>query len=152
MREVLEHTQKEAEHTRVRVHTNPDGTIDGELRMAIPRGVTASEALINLELSLPSIRQYWVSVGVIMSFREKEGDEIRQRYDRFHGLRGAFTHPQRSFDYINESGVFERGRTGYNFVTARDIADNIDSAGHLKPTEIVLRLRWDQDGRRPNWG
>ena len=58
----------------VKHHEYSDGTIDGEIKVRLPRGMTASEALQAIQDSLPSpeLRGLWISSGVQYTIKEDE--------------------------------------------------------------------------------
>jgi len=117
-------------------HSNRDRTADGEIRVNLPRGVSAHQALLRLEESLPGYRSlpgFWISVGVRFMPTERFED-----YEQFMGMVNVGAYYQKYF------------RKASNFVTAKDkIAKAMQRVARRKPSQIYARLHWNPQNRKP---
>lgn len=134
------------------VHLNRDGSVDGEFRVFIKRGVTPRDALLILETYFQPRAETWVSVGVRIPPRPQEkvtGQLVTKDgrpITRGKGIVEAGAYYQRS----SRSGEnFETVREGDGTKENKGIITNMADAGRLKPTQVYIRVHWNKMDVKP---
>jgi hypothetical protein len=125
--------------SRVRIHQNKDDSVDGELTINVPRGMTAREIFLGIEAAFEKqglAREYWISAGERFVVREDE-----EVYRRYRGMNDIQTYYQR----INQTNVAE------TLLAARTIMDAGMRKKYGRKAEIVyVRVHWNPTGEKPH--
>jgi hypothetical protein len=112
---------------------NADGSVDGEIRVTVPRGVSPDAMVMKIGALLRGIAGSWITAGA----RFTPKDDI-ENYTRYMGLVDVHVHYRR----IN--------RKATTFVVLRDeILDGMAAKRWNKPLEVFVRLHWNAKGTRP---
>lgn len=137
-----------------RVVLNNDDTIDLEISVNIPRGVSADDAVTEAEFAVGASQwntpQYvskafdrsWITVGVRLDPEgvERVAKKRFNEYNRFRGMTDISIHPAHM---VRRGDVFERLRT--------DVVGGLKRHRHNKPKEVVVRIFWSPDRKeRPD--
>ena len=131
IRESLERAAKDAfitEKPSVIVVRNADGSVDGELRVLVPRGIDETDIIRSLEsIRIPA--NTWFTIGT----RYEESaitDESKDRYLQWRGYREAV----RGYDTSHVRGEV--------FADAINIARKVKESYGRKASEVVVRLAY----------
>jgi hypothetical protein len=121
---------------------NADGSIDAEVRVrAIPHGVKVNEVLLDAEHALRDRLGplMWISVGVRFPARpeEEKDEDFRKEYRVVRGLAEVYVHWQRHTKLAD------------NFQTSRVITRRLRDVGRLKPEQVIIRIHWNPENRKP---
>jgi hypothetical protein len=122
----------------VRVHPYVDGSVDGELRINVPRELRTGETSWELMDSFGAItlgQRYWVSVGANYII---EADE--QIYRRFRGMNQVQTNYQRAV----KSNITEEG-----LILRRTIIPGMKKRHKREAHSVFIRLHWNPGNEHP---
>jgi hypothetical protein len=122
----------------IRVHPYADGSVDGELRINVPRELKTGEASWELMDSFGAItlgQRYWVSVGANYII---EADE--QIYRRFRGMNQVQTNYQRAV----KSNITEEG-----LILRRTIIPGMAKRHKQEAHSVFIRLHWNPGNEHP---
>lgn len=123
---------------RVRVHVYPDGTIDGEIAIEVPRGQSASDLFFDVEDAFKKQslgKGYWISTGERHTIVKDE--EI---YKRNKGM--------------NEVAVFYQRMTPSNIaetllISRRSLTKGMEKKYRRKAHTIFVRIHWNDADKKP---
>jgi hypothetical protein len=123
--------------SRVRVHKYKDGSVDGELLVKVPRGMSADDLTRDMERAMgrQSMRGFWINMGTRMVI--KEDDEV---YRKFRGFNDVNTHYQAGVP-ANWSEI--------PFIVRKVIIAGMEKKYGRKVDSVYLRIHWSRDGRKP---
>lgn len=124
--------------TRLRVHENRDGTVDGEMVVSeLPRGLSAKDVLDAASETQVPIAYGWLTTGIRFADEAREHDHYR----RHRGMVEAFAHAQRA----------TQAKIDINIATATDriLRGMSKKFRGTKPRQIVFRVHWNPENRRP---
>ncbi len=124
--------------------THADGSMDAEIRIAIPRGVDGDEMVLDLAEHIILPKGMWAAFGWIFSKGVMTDEEIAD-YERFHRMLQVHSHYRRV-------GFRKPGRmqaTPGGIQAARDIYKVLMENKRRKPEQFYIRLHWSPDGKRP---
>ena len=127
-----------------RIHVNRDKSIDSELTIIVPRGMSPRRMIVALERYTSKIPDTWVSVGVRVPPRPEET------------VSGLFVDLKSHKPKKRGKGAYQAGTyyqhsdsQKYNFATGRKIVSNFANAGRRKPEQVYIRIHWNPDNRKP---
>lgn len=152
----------------VSVAENRDGTIDGEMRIySIPRSLSTDRLLLGIEAAMWNLgksphrlsKEFWMSVGGLTDWGTKqefeqeferllkagydkatarhEAQKARSPLPRYKGLGRVAMYPQRA-DNIH-----------VNMLNARKRLFGPQVHRRHKPEQILIRVYWNPDGKKP---
>lgn len=123
--------------SRVRVHSYADGSIDGELLVKIPHGVSTNDVVLEMETAVGrmSMPGFWLNMGT--RFTIKEDEEV---YRRFRGFNDVNTHYQ-SARPANWSEI--------PLILRKVIVAGMEHKYGRKAESVYTRLHWSPDGSKP---
>ncbi len=124
--------------------THADGSLDAELRIAIPRGENGSKMVLDLAEHIILPRGMWAAFGWIFAKGVMSDDEIED-YERYHKLLQVHSH-------YRHVGIHKPGRmqaTPGGIQAARDIYKSLMKNKRRKPEQFYIRLHWSPDGKKP---
>ena len=123
----------------IRVHQNSDDSIDGELKVeSIPRGMQFREIILQAEAGATPTEGVFISNG--FRFQKDASFPELNSYDRWQRLFQVQTYYQ------------ESSKQAINFVTAKDVLENLKEADRRKPEQYFIRYHWNPKGLRPERG
>lgn len=133
-----------------KVHSYTDGTIDGELVIAIGRGMSGVDAMRKLEVAfgMDNERGLWFQVGARFAVREGEEKNSSGVVDRRKGLDEVTLYWRRMFakDDQVRTGIF-----GDAFGTMQHVViPSMEDKYGRKTDSIFVRLHWNPDHEKPN--
>ena len=145
IRETLERAQtylKEAEgyESKIYIHENRDGSIDGELKVPGVRGVDSQDLLIAAHEALPEKKfvGIWVSVGARFDFQNEDDP-----YSRYKGLSQVRSHYRR----------YQPNKVAVAFLalghTKRGVAKRVEKRARKKVDHVFVRLNWNPENAQP---
>lgn len=119
----------------VKTFTNTDGSVDGMLRVSVPRNMLLNNLLLDLE----EYFEHWWKLHCWASFKAlvANPEGVTSPDFRFRGLDNYVTNSQRI-----------PGKLASLFLTSRFVARNIKKKGRPKPRQIHLRVFWSPHGER----
>lgn len=126
----------------VRTFKNADGSVSGEMRVAIASNQSPDRVLHEMSVAAKSINRKgtWVQVGFVFAPRpgKRQEDEVWKLYNRNRG--GGF-----------RVGTFfrERDNLKYSFLTARQLLAKVKQRKRGTPTQVYVRMHWSPKGERP---
>lgn len=130
----------------VDVFVNADLSVDGQLRVRrLARDEDLQGLLIDLEAAAKAkhVGRAWMSVGVRFPHDAKLDREMKRdpdRYSRWRGLLTAMTYSQRMTE----------GNVPIHFLAAREkVVKGLEARGRRRPTELLIKVGWRQEGDRP---
>jgi hypothetical protein len=140
--------------TDVKSFINRDSTVDGELRLrnlpdewrsieGLPLLVATLSEVIRATKALPHRPPgaFWVSFGLRFGPKdEHEIEEMAKFYKRFRGLFqvGAYHTSAESIPAILN-----------NALAVRDLVERVWAKRDLPPVQLLVRIVWTPDGKRP---
>jgi len=133
---ILEPLTEEVSGSRVKVHRYADGSIDGEILIKLPRGVSTADAADQIQQGIASMpRGFWISAG--QRFTIKANDEV---YRKRTGLNEVSTSYQRS----NRANLAE-----ILLILREKIGKGTARKYRRKAEQVFLRVRYSPTGKRP---
>jgi hypothetical protein len=126
--------------SKIRTHEYKDGTVDGEILVMVPRGVSTSDLLLDLENAFEKQSLgsgFWISIGERHTIRED--DEV---YRRFKGMNEVQTNYQRMTPTnIAETLLIARQR----------VTPGMEKKYRRKAELVYIRIHWNRKDKQPKW-
>lgn len=126
----LEKMARDYENASVTSFINADGTIDSELTVPIPRGMTAQQ--VSTRLAANSARppsNSWLAGGIMFQLRVNELED-QWRYQQYLGMSMISSYPV----------SMKKSRPAAVFAAMNEFSENQADSGKLKPSKVVVRL------------
>lgn len=123
--------------SRVRIHRYQDESIDGELLVKVPYGVSADNLALDMEQAMgrDSMPGFWINMGTRFTIKEDE-----QVYRRFRGFNDVSTHYQAAVP-ANWSEI--------PLIVRKVIIKGMEKKYGRKADSVYLRIHWSPDGDKP---
>jgi hypothetical protein len=128
----------EGTESRIIIHPYADGSVDGELYVKVPEGVSSGEVSWDLSSAFGLLavgNRYWISVGARYIIEKDE--EI---YRRFKGMNQVQTNYQRA----NQSNIAEE-----SLILRRKILPGMERRYKREAHSIFIRLHWNPLDEHP---
>jgi len=126
----LEKLSRDFKDTTIRSALNPDGTIDAELIVNIPRGMSAKQVSTRLaSRSSGPPSNTWLAGGIMFQLRDLEESE-QWRYQQYLGMSMIASYPV----------DMRKSKPANVFAAMNQFSENQADSGKLKPSKVVVRL------------
>lgn len=123
--------------SRVRVHRYADGSVDGELLVKVPYGMSSNDVALEMETAVgrEGMGGYWINMGT--RFTIKEDEEV---YRKFRGFNDVNTHYQAAVP-ANWSEI--------PLILRKVILKGMEHKYGRKAESVYTRVHWSRHGRKP---
>lgn len=122
---------------KITVVRNADGSVDGELRLQIPKDIEPREIIKTLSEYAVIPKRTWFTVGMRYA-RDALTGKHRDRYITW--MSALDVAPTYTYDH----------NRGEQFATALSICDDMEGVHDAVADQIALRINWNGNDTRPN--